>query len=99
MGCAPLTRRRIEFPVSGFLFPVFHSLLHPIYACPECGSRLRLIATITDTPARGFRRAGSSVIDKILTHLGLPPEAPAPMPAKVAGWLPGVEPAADRITE
>jgi hypothetical protein len=39
------------------------------------------------------------VIDKILSHLGLPTEAPRPAPAKVAGWLPGVEPAADWITE
>jgi len=30
------------------------------------------------------------VIQKILDHLGLPTEAPAPTPAKVAGWLPGV---------
>jgi len=50
---------------------------------------LRLIATITD----------SSVIDKIRTHLRLPTEAPASMPAKLAGWLPGVEPAADWIAE
>src|ERR1043166_8876834 len=53
-----------------------------VLACPECGGRLRLIATIND----------SSVIDKILGHLGLPTEAPTPMPAKAAGWLPGVEP-------
>jgi hypothetical protein len=39
-----------------------------VLACPECDGRLRLIATISDTPARGFRRAGSSVIDKILTQ-------------------------------
>lgn len=38
-----------------------------VLACPECGRRLRLIATITD----------SRVIDKILTHLGLPSESPA----------------------
>jgi hypothetical protein len=70
-----------------------------ILRCPDCGGRLRLITTITDTPARGFRRAGSSVIEKILRHLGLPTEAPRPVPAKVVGWLPGVEPAADWITE
>jgi hypothetical protein len=72
-------------------------------------ARLCLITTITDTPARGFRlrpeacggrvrRAGFSVIEKILSHLGLPTAAPLPMPAKVAGW-PGVVPAADWITE
>ena len=48
-----------------------------------------MIATITD----------HAVIKKILDHLGLQTEAPAPMPAKVAGWLPGVEPAADWITQ
>jgi hypothetical protein len=50
-----------------------------VLACPECGGRLRLIATITD----------SRVIDKILTHLGLPTASPTPMPARVVGWLPG----------
>jgi hypothetical protein len=40
------------------------------------------------------------VIHKILSHLELPTEAPAPMPARVAGWLPGVvEPPADWIAE
>jgi hypothetical protein len=82
-----------------------------ILSSPECGGRLRLIATITDTPARGFhppqgsggrvRRAGHAVITKILDtsagslwsagHLGLPTEAPAPRPAQVPGWLPGIE--------
>ncbi|MCK6555030.1 hypothetical protein L6Q96_10695 [Candidatus Binatia bacterium] len=60
-----------------------------VLACPECGGRLRLIATITD----------HAVIKKILGHLGLPTEAPTPVPAKVAGWLPGVEPPTDWITE
>ena len=80
-----------------------------VLACPECGGRLRLIATINDTPARGFRRAGHAVIKKILGtsagslrragHLGLPTDAPTPMPAQGAGWLPGVETPADWITE
>jgi len=70
-----------------------------VLACPECGGRLRLIATITDTPARGFRRAGSSVIDKILTHLGLPTEPPAPMPVRLGEWLPGIETPPDWITQ
>jgi hypothetical protein len=57
-----------------------------VLACPECGGRLRLIATINDP----------SVIEKILGHLALPTEAPMPMPAQVTtGWLPGVEPPAD----
>jgi hypothetical protein len=58
-----------------------------------------LIATITDTSARGFRRAGPAVIRKILDHLDLPTEAPTPMPAQVTGWLPGVEPSANWINE
>ena len=53
-----------------------------ILSCSDCGGRLRFIATIND----------SSVIDKILSHLGLPTEAPRPAPAKVAGWLPGSSP-------
>jgi len=60
-----------------------------VLACPECGGRLRLIATITD----------SSVIDKILTHLGLPAEPPTPMPAKLSEWLPGIETPSDWITQ
>ena len=40
-----------------------------------------------------------ALIKKILSHLGMPTEAPAPMPAQVAGWLPGVESPADWITE
>jgi len=58
-----------------------------------------LIATINDravikkilgTSAGGLRSAG---------HLGLPTDAPAPMPAQVAGWLPGVDTPADWIPE
>jgi hypothetical protein len=49
-----------------------------------------LIATITD----------HAVIKKILGHLGLPTDAPTPMPAQVGGWLlPGVETPADWIAE
>jgi hypothetical protein len=47
-----------------------------ILACPDCGGLLRLLATIEDTPARGFRRAGRAVVEKILTHLGLPVDPP-----------------------
>ena len=64
-------------------------MLERTLACPDCGGRLRLIATITD----------SSVIEKILRHLGLPTETARPMPANVADWLPGVELAADSITQ
>ncbi len=54
--------------------------------CPECGGRLRLLATIND-PA---------VIKKILGHVGLPTEAPTPIPAQLAGS--GIEIPADWIT-
>ena len=42
-----------------------------VLACPHCGGRLRLIATLHD-PA---------VIRKILTHLGIAPSGPRPGPA------------------
>jgi hypothetical protein len=57
-----------------------------VLACPRCGGRLRLIALIEEAP----------VIGRILRHLGLPTEIPAPCPARapplhvgvpdVAGW-------------
>jgi hypothetical protein len=50
-----------------------------ILACPGCGGRLRLVATIEQP----------GVIEKILTHLGLPAELPSPAPATSPGWLPG----------
>ena len=42
-----------------------------VLACPECGGRLRLLATIED-PA----------IKKILSHLGIATECPRPTPAR-----------------
>ena len=50
-----------------------------IMVCPDCGGRLRLLATI-DQPG---------VIEKILGHLGLPVELPSPAPARSPAWLPG----------
>jgi len=57
-----------------------------VLACPRCGGRLRLIALIEE----------ATVIDRILWHLGLPTETPAPRPARApprvasvpaaAGW-------------
>ncbi|MBI4609726.1 MAG: hypothetical protein HY726_12040 [Candidatus Rokubacteria bacterium] len=41
-----------------------------VLACPRCGSRMRLIATIEDP----------RVIRQILVHLGLPAEVPQPRP-------------------
>jgi hypothetical protein len=48
--------------------------------CPDCGGRLRLLATITERAA----------IEKILRHLGLPADLPNPAPARAPPWLPGV---------
>jgi hypothetical protein len=57
-----------------------------VLACPRCGGRLRLIALIEDT----------AVISRILRHLRVPTEIPAPRPARApplaagtpnqAGW-------------
>jgi hypothetical protein len=43
-----------------------------VLVCPRCGGRLRLIALIDQ----------ASVIQRILAHLGLPTEIPAPTPAR-----------------
>jgi hypothetical protein len=43
-----------------------------VLACPRCGGRLRLVALIED----------SAIIGRILRHLGLPTEVPAPRPAR-----------------
>jgi len=45
-----------------------------VLACPHCGGRLRLIATLHD-PA---------VIQKILAHVGVGPSGPSPGPAPPA---------------
>jgi hypothetical protein len=57
-----------------------------VLACPRCGGRLRLIALIDE----------ATVIERILRHLGVPTEIPAPRPARAppirgrapdqAGW-------------
>ena len=51
-----------------------------ILACPDCGGRLRLLATIADRAA----------IEKILKHLGLPADLPSPASARAPPWLPGL---------
>ena len=56
-----------------------------VLACPDCGGRLRLLATIEDR----------AVVEKILTHLGLPAAPPQPSAARTPVWLPGVRAAAD----
>ena len=52
-----------------------------VLACPRCGGRLHLIALIKE----------AAVIERILRHLGVPTEIPAPRPAarrRSAGELP-----------
>ena len=48
-----------------------------IVDCPDCGGRLRLVATIADP----------RVIARILAHLGLPLEPPCPRPPRQPSWL------------
>jgi hypothetical protein len=47
-----------------------------VLACPGCGDRLRLLATIAHPPT----------IAKVLRHLGLPVELPVPGPARRPAW-------------
>jgi hypothetical protein len=58
-----------------------------VLACPDCGGRLRFIATIEDR----------EVIEKILRHLEVPLDPPVPAPARRADWLPGVDPVIDGV--
>jgi len=58
-----------------------------VLACPDCGGRLRFVATIEDR----------AVIEKILRHLGLPIDPPPPAPPRQAEWLPGCEPVAEWV--
>ena len=60
-----------------------------VLACPDCGGRLRFLATIEDR----------AVIEKILRHLDLPIDPLAPAPARVTGRLPGFETSAGWVTE
>jgi hypothetical protein len=49
-----------------------------VLACPDCGGRLRLVATVAE------RR----VIVRTLAHLGLPLQPPRPVPPRQPSWLP-----------
>jgi|SRR6266404_5370540 len=51
-------------------FELRHTFAVDVLACPRCGGRMRVIATIDDPV----------VIRKIATHLGLPTEVPASRP-------------------
>jgi hypothetical protein len=65
-----------HFPWADLLRRVFE---FDILACPDCGGRLRLVATIEDP----------SVVARILEHLGLAVDLPSPAPARSTEWLPG----------
>jgi hypothetical protein len=56
-----------------------------VLACPDCGGRLRLLATIEER----------AVVEQILTHLRLPVALPQPSPARTPAWLRGVRDRAD----
>jgi hypothetical protein len=56
-----------------------------VLACPDCGGRLRFVATIDDR----------AVVEKILRHLGLPVDPPVAAPAPHPPWLPGFETTAE----
>ncbi len=58
-------------------------------ACPECGGRLRFLATIGER----------AVIEKILRHLGLPTEVPMAAPARRGEASPGGEGSPGWFTE
>src|SRR5205823_5898170 len=53
-----------------------------VLACPRCGGRMSVIATIE----------AADVLRKILGHLGLPTEPPAPLPARPPPSLPDLFP-------
>jgi hypothetical protein len=57
------------------------------FRCTDCGGRRRFVAAIED----------GAVIEKILRHLELPIDPPAPAPARAAAWLPGFETATNWI--
>jgi hypothetical protein len=60
-----------------------------VLACPDCGGRLRFVATIEDR----------AVIEKILRHLDLPMDSAAAAPARAPGYLPGLEIPPSWVTE
>ena len=84
-------------PSAGYVRPKYYAwaaLLErtfavDVLACPDCGGRLRFVATIEDR----------AVIEKILRHLELPIDPPVPAPARRAAWLPGFDAAGEWIRE
>jgi hypothetical protein len=63
---APTTRQRLSW--AQLLARIFHL---DVLWCPRCGGRRRILSFLTDPP----------VVRRILTHLGLPTEAPPVAPA------------------
>jgi hypothetical protein len=77
-GWADLMRRVFDFDV---------------LACPRCGGRMRLLATIEQ----------HEVVRRILSHLGLATELPSPCPSRAPPWdhdrdLPVCEPTSGRVS-
>ena len=50
-----------------------------VLACPRCGGRLHLMALIDQ----------ATVIERVLRHVGLPTEVPAPCPTRAPPRPPG----------
>jgi hypothetical protein len=84
VGAAP----RSDAPLAAYVRPTYVAwadllrrlLALDTLACPKCGGRLRLLATIEDR----------AVVEKILTHLGLSVDLPQRSAACTPAWLPGV---------
>ncbi len=74
----PGYRRRKHYAWADLLHRTFAI---DVLACPDCGGRLRFLATIEHR----------AVIEKILRHLGLPTEIPRAAPPRVTSWLPGMD--------
>ena len=58
---APCCERNVPYASGGF----------DVLACPRCGARMWLVATIDQR----------AIVDRILRHLGLPTEIPVPASA------------------
>ena len=68
--------RPLHFPWAYLLRRVFEL---DVLACPDCGGRLRLVATIENP----------SVVARILEHLGLAVDLSSPAPVRSTEWLAG----------
>jgi hypothetical protein len=71
-------RRRLSVPSFSVGRPLRRVFEFDVLACPDCGGRLRLVATIENP----------SVVARILEHLGLAVDLSSPAPARSTEWLP-----------